>query len=207
MMATAGRSVWSAGGIRYAGEFWFPVPVEDFWRTIEDFDSYQVWWTWLRDFRTDTAGLVDGNVLHGTVVPPLPYRFRLEVRLHSCERLSVTKATLAGDLAGDATMHFDEVQGGTRVRVEWTLVMASTPMRVAARVARPLVLWGHDRVVGSWRWRSPASPADCPPPRTRSYLAGTRSVGRNRTGNGSSSTISVLPMASTDRRSSPSTRR
>jgi hypothetical protein len=147
MMATAGRSVWSAGGIRYAGEFWFPVPVEDFWRTIEDFDSYQVWWTWLRDFRTDTAGLVDGNVLHGTVVPPLPYRFRLEVRLHSCERLSVTKATLAGDLTGAATMHFEEVQGGTRVRVEWTLLRASTPMRVAARVARPLVLWGHDRVV------------------------------------------------------------
>jgi len=39
------------------------------------------------------------------------------------------------------------VRGGTRVRVEWTLLMASKPMRVAARVARPLVLWGHDRMV------------------------------------------------------------
>jgi hypothetical protein len=147
MMATAGRSAWSGGGIRYAGEFWVPVPVEDFWRTIEDFDSYQVWWPWLRDFGAGEAGLVDGNVLRGTVVPPIPYRFRLEVRLHSCERLVVTKAILAGDLTGDATMLFDEVRGGTRVRVEWTLLMASAPMRVAARVARPLVLWGHDRIV------------------------------------------------------------
>jgi len=147
MVATAGRSAWSAGAIRYAGEFWFPVPVEDFWRTIEDFGSYQMWWPWLRDFHTDGPGLVDGNVLHGTVVPPIPYRFRLEVRLHSCKRLVVTKAILTGDLAGDATMLFDEVRGGTRVRVEWTLLMASKPMRVAARVARPLVLWGHDRMV------------------------------------------------------------
>ena len=145
--AAAGRSTWSAGGIRYAGEFWFPAPVEDFWRTIESFDSYRTWWPWLREFRTDNAGLVDGNVLRGTVVPPFPWPFRLEVRLHSCQRLSVTKAELAGDVRGEAAMYFSEHDGGTRVRVVWTLFMVSAPMRMAARVARPLVLWGHDRVV------------------------------------------------------------
>ena len=147
MGKTAGRSTWSSEGVRYAGEFWFPVPVEDFWRMIEDFDRYPEWWPWLRDFRTDTAGLVDGNVLRGTIVPPVPYRLHLQVRLYSCVRLSVTKATLGGDLGGQASMFFDEVHGATRVRVEWTLQMASAPMRLAARVARPLVLWGHDRVV------------------------------------------------------------
>jgi len=148
MMATvAGRSTWSDGRIRYAGEFWFPAALEDFWRAIEDFDRYQVRWPWLREFRTDASGLVDGNVLRGTIVPPIPYRLHLQVRLHSCERLSVTKADLGGDLGGDATMYFDELEGGTRVRVQWTLLMATAPMRMAALVARPLLLWGHDRIV------------------------------------------------------------
>src|SRR3954462_4528348 len=100
MRNTSGRSTWSSDGIRYTGEFWFPVPVEHFWRAIEDFDRYPEWWPWLHDFRTDTGGLVDGNILRGTVAPPIPYRVHLQVRLHSCVRLSVTKATLGGDLGG-----------------------------------------------------------------------------------------------------------
>jgi carbon monoxide dehydrogenase subunit G len=142
-----GRSAWSGAVVDYTGEFWFPVQIDDFWQLIEDFDRYQQWWPWLQEFTTERAGLVAGNVLRVTVVPPVPYRVRLHVRFDSCRRLSLTEATIAGDLRGHASLSFDEVRGGTRVRATWTLEAASTPMRVAARVARPVVRWGHDRVV------------------------------------------------------------
>ena len=146
-IAISGRSVWSGAAIRYTGEFWFPVQVDDFWQLIESFDRYQDWWPWLHAFEADTAGLVAGNVLRGTVVPPVPYRLHLHVRLLACQRPSSAEATVAGDLRGHASLSFDELRGGTRVRAEWTLEMASAPMRLAARVARPLARWGHDRVV------------------------------------------------------------
>lgn len=145
--AVVGRSAWSRASVHYTGEFWFPADLGDFWRLIEDFDRYEDWWPWLEAFSTETVGLVAGNVLQGTVVPPIPYRLHLQVRLHSCRRLAWTLATIEGDLRGDAAMYFDEVDGGTRVRAEWTLHMASAPLRVAVTVARPVVRWGHDRVV------------------------------------------------------------
>jgi hypothetical protein len=73
---------------------------------------------------------VTGNVLHGTVILPVPYRLRLDVRLQQCDRPRL-------DAAG----------GGTRAQVAWSLRIQCAPLRVAARVAYPLMRWGHDRVV------------------------------------------------------------
>jgi hypothetical protein len=104
--------------VDYHETFWFPVTPGQLWAIVERFDLFEVWWGWLRDFRADQGGIVDGNVLHGTVVPPVPYRLRLE-----------------------------DANDGTRVAVAWSLEMRSAPLRVAARVAYPLMRWGHDRVV------------------------------------------------------------
>jgi len=141
------QALWSGAVVHYSGEFWFPVQLDDVWQLIEDFDQYQEWWPWLQAFTTDRAGLVAGNVLKATVVPPVPYRLRLQVRLHSCQRLTLTEATIAGDLRGRASLSFDELRGGTRVRATWTLEAASAPTRVAARLARAVVRRGHDWVV------------------------------------------------------------
>jgi hypothetical protein len=66
---------------------------------------------------------VTGDVLHGTVIPPVPYRLRLDVRLQQCDRPRLIEAAIDGDVRGQAAL------------------------RVAARVAYPLMRWGHDRVV------------------------------------------------------------
>ncbi len=36
---------------------------------------------------------------------------------------------------------------GTVAEVSWTIEMRQRPMRLAARVAYPLMRWGHDRVI------------------------------------------------------------
>lgn len=133
--------------VDYREAFWFPVGPNDLWETIERFDRFESWWAWLRDFGADTNGLVAGNVLHCTVVPPVPYRLRLIIRLETCQRPHVLEATIDGDLRGSAVIRLEPVNNGTRVAVAWSLYMMSTPLRVAGLVAYPLMRWGHDRVV------------------------------------------------------------
>jgi carbon monoxide dehydrogenase subunit G len=137
----------SACVIQYEGAFRLPVPPEDVWTTIERVDRYEAWWSWLSDFRLDGGGLRTGAVLSGVVVPPLPYRMRLRIDLEECERPSQIRAAVHGDLEGGALLLLDPDGGGTMARVVWTIEMMQRPMRLAARVAYPLLRWGHDRVV------------------------------------------------------------
>ena len=50
-------------------------------------------------------------------------------------------------LGGRARLFLEPQDGGTRVRVAWTIEMMQRPMRMAARLAHPVLRWGHDRVV------------------------------------------------------------
>lgn len=133
--------------VDYRGAFWFPVGPDELWGTIERFDQFESWWVWLRKFDADTDGLIAGNALHGTVVPPVPYRLRLDVRLEQCLRPRLVQATVGGDVRGSAEMRMEPVDDGTWVSVAWSLDMVSTALRVAARVAYPLMYWAHGRVV------------------------------------------------------------
>jgi hypothetical protein len=134
--------------VEYQASFWFPVTPPQMWATIERFDLFESWWAWLADFRADDGGLVPGNVLHGTVIPPVPYRLRLDVRLQRCDRPRLIEAMIGGDLRGQAALRLEAAGDGTRAEVAWSLRMHSAPLRVAAHVAYPLMRWGHDRVVG-----------------------------------------------------------
>jgi carbon monoxide dehydrogenase subunit G len=137
----------SACVIRYEGAFRLPVPPEDVWTAIERVDRYESWWSWLSDFSLDGGGLRTGAVLCGVVAPPLPYRMRLRIDLEECERPSQIRAAVHGDLEGRAVLLLEPDGGGTTAKVAWTIEMMQRPMRLAARVAHPLLRWGHDRVV------------------------------------------------------------
>ena len=60
---------------------------------------------------------------------------------------NVLEATIDGDARGCAVIRLDPVDDGTQVAVVWSLGMVSTPLRIAAIVAYPLMRRGHDRVV------------------------------------------------------------
>jgi len=152
--------------IDYRGSFWFPVTPDQLWATIERFDLFESWWAWLDDFQADNGGLVDGTMLHGMVVPPVPWRLHLEVRLVRCDRPRLIEADVDGDVHGDAALRLEQAAEGTHATAAWSLRMNSTPLRVAVRAAHPLMQWGHDRVVdmtvSSFRQR--ALSADGSPP-------------------------------------------
>jgi hypothetical protein len=127
--------------------FMFPAPAERVWTAISQLDRYPTWWSWLRDFRVDGAGLERGALLRGTIVPPLPYRLRLRVVLDECVPARHILASVHGDLEGVALVAFEGEGDKTRVIASWTLEMMQQPVRLAARFTHPLLRWGHDRIV------------------------------------------------------------
>jgi hypothetical protein len=131
----------------YRREFDFGLPPPELWERLEHLNEFEGSWPWLQELRLEGEPLVAGSVLHGVVVPPLPYRMRLRVELTRCESPSLVEAVIQGDLVGQARLVLRPDRTGSRVEVAWTVEMMQRPMRVASRFGRPLLQWGHDRVI------------------------------------------------------------
>ena len=133
--------------IRYRRAFDFDHAPQQVWAGIERVDEFERWWPWLQEFRLEGESLTAGSVLHGVVVPPLPYRMRIRVALTRCDAPVAIDAVVTGDLEGQAEMRMEPHRGGARIEVAWTMEMMQRPMRVASRFGLPVLQWGHDRVV------------------------------------------------------------
>jgi uncharacterized protein YndB with AHSA1/START domain len=134
--------------INYRGHYEFRQPPPQVWRALEEVDQFENWWSWLEEFRLDGGALVTGAVLYGVVAPPVPYRMRIRVELTDCEPPRRMEAAVHGDLEGEATLEICDSGSGSRIDVAWTVEMMQRAMRIADRVAHPLLQWGHDVVVG-----------------------------------------------------------
>jgi hypothetical protein len=135
--------------LTYRNTFGFDLAPEPLWQQIESVEQFERWWPWLTDFRIEGDGLSTGSVLSGTVSPPLPYRMRIRIVLEECERPTAIDAAVDGDLVGDAHLRFRPQGSGTAVEAAWAVEMRQPAMRLASRLGRPLLQWGHDRVVES----------------------------------------------------------
>jgi hypothetical protein len=133
--------------IDYDGTFTFSVSAGTLWMTIGRFECFPSWWSWLREFSVDGSGLQRGTALHGIVAPPLPYRMRLDVVLDECVPERLLTARVRGDLEGQARLTFEGDDSETRVHAAWSIEMMQRPMRIAARIAKTVLRWGHDRIV------------------------------------------------------------
>lgn len=133
--------------IEYRGAFSFGASPDEVWSAMERFECFEHWWRWLREFRVEGPGLVTGSVLHGVVVPPLPYRLGVRIALVECVRPRRIEAAIHGDLEGAARLFLEPDGEGTQAEVSSTVEVMQRPLRVAARVAPGVLRWGHDRVV------------------------------------------------------------
>jgi carbon monoxide dehydrogenase subunit G len=133
--------------IEYRREYEFAASPQELWDAIEEVDQFEARWPWLEEFRLEGDTLKTGSVLHGVVAPPLPYRMRLRIELTRYEPPSAIEASIHGDLEGLARIAMRPHGAGTTAEVAWTVEMMQQPMRLAYRFGRPLLQWGHDRVV------------------------------------------------------------
>jgi uncharacterized protein YndB with AHSA1/START domain len=123
----------------------FDVPPEDLWRRLGDVGSYRSWWPWLRRF--DAAALEPGASWECAVQPPLPYVLRFTIVLDEVVEERRVGATIDGDISGTACIDIGRAGGGTELRLRSSLAPANRYLRTVARVARPVVRFGHDWVL------------------------------------------------------------
>jgi hypothetical protein len=125
----------------------FPVAPEVLWATVEQVDRYREWWPWLRRF--DGGALVQDDRWSCTVQPPLPYTVRFTVCLDQVDAPLSARATVSGDVVGHAHLTIGPAEEGSEVHLQATLAPANGFLRLAGRVAGPLVRFGHDWVLDS----------------------------------------------------------
>jgi hypothetical protein len=133
--------------IDYSSQFRFPVTPDVLWAALGDSDEFETWWGWLTELKVEGYGLQVGSVLTGVVTPPLPYRMQLRVVVVGCEPGELLEAEVHGDLEGHARLVLEPEGAETIAAVAWTVEMQQRSMRLAARVAAPVLRFGHDRVV------------------------------------------------------------
>lgn len=125
----------------------FSAPPAAVWTTIGDVERYPTWWPWLRQFDTGGGGLTAGTSARCAVRGPLPYQLSFTVTVEEVQPESLVTARVTGDLDGPARLELQPEGGTTVARLVWSVELRDPVLRAAARVARPLMEWGHDWVV------------------------------------------------------------
>jgi len=123
----------------------FPVPPVRFWATINDTGRYREWWPWLREF--DGAPLEPGVAARCVIQAPLPYALDLVITVDDVVPATSVDVHISGDLVGPARLEVGPDGDGCSARLSWSLRLEDRWLRRVARVARPAMVWAHDRVV------------------------------------------------------------
>lgn len=130
----------------FDGSFAVAASRERCWEALSHTDDYTDWWPWLRDLEADD-GLSPGSVARGVIKAPLPYTLSVEIRIDSVAPGHRLDAVIGGDLAGPARLEIAERPGGSDLHLSWDLELRAAMLRRLAVVGRPVMLWGHDRIV------------------------------------------------------------
>jgi len=132
--------------VRFESDRSYHLPMSPWavWDEVSKLDDFRTWWPWLRHF--EGTRLVEDDVWRCTVRPPLPYAVRFEVSLDEVRPPSSVRASLAGDVVGEARLSITSAEEGSEVRLVSSLEPGNGLLRALARVAAPVARYGHDWV-------------------------------------------------------------
>lgn len=130
---------------RYDRRFEFAVAREQLWATLTRTDEYPRWWPWLHHL--DGDGLEAGTVAHCVVRAPLPYTLRFEVVVDHVVPHERVDTRVRGDLEGPARLELEPDGDTCAARLVWSLELRDRVLRRVAGIARPAMVWAHDRVI------------------------------------------------------------
>jgi len=122
----------------------FAVAPDELWAAMTSVEDYRRWWPWLRGFE---GSFVEGDRWECEVQPPLPYALKFSLRLEEVVAPRFVTATVHGDIIGHAAIDITPTGDGSDLRLVSVLAPANGMLRAIARVARPVVRFGHDWVL------------------------------------------------------------
>lgn len=98
----------------------------------------------MRHLEVRGTPLEPGTSFAFVVVAPIPFTMRLTAEVSAASPPDHIEAAVSGDLAGSATMTFEEASAGRSVAdIGWEVEVVRPGLRPVARVARPILLWGQ----------------------------------------------------------------
>lgn len=132
----------------------FDLPPTQLWSALTQVEQYRAWWPWLRHL--DGAAFDEGSVWDCVVRPPLPYDVRFALTLEEVRAPSLVRATLHGDVVGEARLEVAATGRGSRARLVSDLAPGHGLLQAVAFVTLPLARFGHDWVLdhGAHQFRS-----------------------------------------------------
>ena len=134
---------------RYDRTFDFAVSRDVLWDALNDIDQFPRWWPWLRSFDASAEKLTPGTVANCAVRAPLPYTLEFRVHIEQVEPGLWIDTRVSGDLEGPARLEVGGEGEASTARLTWSVDLRLPMLAVASRVARPVLVWAHDRVVST----------------------------------------------------------
>jgi len=131
--------------VRTDRSFLLPVPPATLWAHVSRVEHFQEWWPWLRRF--EGRALAADQRWGCTVQPPLPYQVRFTIDLHEVEAPVSARGSVSGDIEGWAQLRIGPHGEGSDVRLTAELAPSNGFLRLAGRLAPPIVRFGHDWVL------------------------------------------------------------
>jgi len=130
---------------RFDRRFDLDASPDEVWSALSATERYPEWWSWLRVL--EGGDLRAGAVARCVVRAPLPYTLRFDVSVERVEPLELVDTHVRGDLEGPARLEVTPRPGGATARLVWSLELRDALLRPLAIVARPAMMWAHDRII------------------------------------------------------------
>jgi uncharacterized protein YndB with AHSA1/START domain len=151
---------------RFVDEWLVPASAEWVYELLSRPREYPNWWgdAFLRGAGDDGAA-APGKRAWLLTRGRLPYRLRWELTCVEAVAPSRLVSGVRGDFVGTGTWTLTEVEGGTRVVLDWDVEVCKPVLRHLTPLLRPLFAWNHrwamqrgqERIVGLLEEASPAS--------------------------------------------------
>ncbi len=135
------------GSITTAHAYELPMSRDGVWTLISDVSRYRAWWPWLRVFHA--TALAEGEEWRCEAQPPVPYPVRFRVGIESLEVPQLVRATVSGDVVGQAVLSLQDTERGCTATLKSSLAPGNTALRLVSRYAGPIARFGHDWVLDS----------------------------------------------------------
>lgn len=120
------------------------------WRAIYEAEAWPQWWPGLKSVEDLGGGGPDGvgGLRRFTWQGVLPYRLRCDITITRVETGRLIEGAASGDVTGLGAWRFMDHGGLTEVRCEWRVSPRRWWMSLMLALARPLVNWNHETLMG-----------------------------------------------------------
>ncbi len=125
----------------------FAAQPDEFYATVCQTDEFTNWWSWLR--RCEIDGIATGAQARCVIQAPLPYALRITITIEDVDPGSLIATRVDGDLRGPARLEIEPHPHGCAARLVWSLELRDPVLANFSIIARPAMVWAHDRVVAA----------------------------------------------------------